>query len=170
MNTDLSLITLLQLIAVQKLSLHYYPSSIWSINRAVSYPKLRSPLPRDLTVVPFSLLDITWGKLHLTLVIASFLVTWITWRKRMNTAEIKQRITQKLNELDADQLTLIDSLLNQITAHLYKTTPEDAEQPDPLASLRNSDFIGCFSGDPNLATDSEEIAHQILSRSGDNHL
>lgn len=26
------------------------------------------------------------------------------------------------------------------------------EEPDPLASLRNSNFIGCFSSDPDLAT------------------
>jgi hypothetical protein len=85
----------------------------------------------------------------------------------MNTAEIKQRITQKLNNLDIDQLTLVENLLNQLTAYLNKATGEEEEQPDPLASLRNSDFIGCFSGDPDLAKNSEEIAHQILSQAGD---
>jgi hypothetical protein len=86
----------------------------------------------------------------------------------MNTAEIKQRITQKLNSLDIDQLALVDNLLNQLTSYLNKiATPKASEQPDPLASLRNSDFIGCFSGDPDLATNSEEIAHQILSQTGD---
>lgn len=85
----------------------------------------------------------------------------------MDTAEIKQRITQKLNDLDIDQLTLVENLLNQLTAYLNKATRKEEEQPDPLASLRNSDFIGCFSGDPDLATNSEEIAHQILSQTGD---
>lgn len=85
----------------------------------------------------------------------------------MNTAEIKQRITQKLNNLDIDQLTLVENLLNQLTAYLNKATRQEEKQPDPLASLRNSDFIGCFSGDPDLATNSEEIAHQILSQTGD---
>jgi hypothetical protein len=82
----------------------------------------------------------------------------------MNTAEIKQRITQKLNGLDIDQLALVDNLLNQLTSYLNKTAIQQSAQPDPLASLRNSDFIGCFSGDPDLATNSEEIAHQILSQ------
>jgi hypothetical protein len=85
----------------------------------------------------------------------------------MNTAEIKQRITQKLNNLDIDQLTLVDNLLNQLTTYLNKTTAKGIEQPDPLASLRNSNFVGCFAGDPDLATNSEEIAHQILSQTGD---
>lgn len=85
----------------------------------------------------------------------------------MNTAEIKQRITQKLNNLDIDQLTLVENLLNQLTAYLNKATQKEEKQPDPLASLRNSDFIGCFSSDRDLATHSEEIAHQILSQAGD---
>ncbi|MGQ9871960.1 hypothetical protein [Leptodesmis sp.] len=83
----------------------------------------------------------------------------------MDTAEIKQKITQKLNDLDIDQLTL--NLLNQLTAYLNKANRKEEKQPDPLASLRNSDFIGCFSGDPNLATNSEEIARQILSQTED---
>jgi hypothetical protein len=87
----------------------------------------------------------------------------------MNTAEIKQSITQKLNKLDIDQLFLVDNLLNQLTSYLNQTSTQRAsELPDPLASLRNSDFVGCFSGDPDLATHSEEIAHQILSQTG-NH-
>jgi hypothetical protein len=86
----------------------------------------------------------------------------------MNSAEIKQRITQKLNSLNTDQLALVDNLLSQLTVYLNKTPTTDAEQPDPLASLRNSDFIGCFSDDPNLASNSEAIAHQILSQSRDN--
>jgi hypothetical protein len=85
----------------------------------------------------------------------------------LNTTEIKQRITQKLNNLDIDQLTLVENLLNQLTAYLGRTTGKEEKQSDPLASLRNSDFIGCFSGDPDLATNSEEIGHQILTQSGD---
>ncbi len=85
----------------------------------------------------------------------------------MDTAEIKQRITQKLNNLDIDQLTLVENLLNQLTAYLNKATRKEEKQSDPLASLRNSDFIGCFSSDPDLATNSEEIAHQVLSQTGD---
>lgn len=85
----------------------------------------------------------------------------------MNTADIQQRITQKLNNLDIDQLTLVENLLDQLTAYLNKATRKE-EDSDPLASLCNSDFIGCFSDDPDLATNSEEIAHQILSQTGNN--
>jgi len=70
----------------------------------------------------------------------------------VNTAEIKHRITQKLNNLDIDQLTLIENFLNQLTTYLSKDIKKEDKQIDPLANLRNSDFIGCFSGDPDLAT------------------
>jgi hypothetical protein len=85
----------------------------------------------------------------------------------MNPAEIKQSITQKLSNLDIDQLTLVDNLLNQLTVYLGKAPRQDEQPADPLASLRNSDFIGCFSGDPDLATNSEAIAHQIFAKAGD---
>jgi hypothetical protein len=86
----------------------------------------------------------------------------------MNTADIRQRITQKLNNLDFDQLTLVESFLNQFTAYLGKAFRREGKQPDPLANLRNSDFIGCFSDEPDLATNSEEIVHRILSQTGEN--
>jgi hypothetical protein len=35
---------------------------------------------------------------------------------------------------------------------------------DPLAQLRNSDFIGCFEDDPDLAEKSEKITRDIITR------
>ncbi|OUC15163.1 MAG: hypothetical protein B0A82_08425 [Alkalinema sp. CACIAM 70d] len=84
----------------------------------------------------------------------------------MDATSIKQRITQKLNNLDIAQLTLVDNLLTQLTAYL-NPTQSTTETADPLASLRNSDFIGCIADDPDLAANSEEIAHQILSQTQD---
>lgn len=85
----------------------------------------------------------------------------------MTATELKQKIAQKLNSLDIEQLTLIDNLLSQLTSYLKKTTSPSETNHDPLASLRNSDFIGCFEDDPNLATNSEAIGHEILSRKGE---
>ncbi|MFN9734946.1 MAG: hypothetical protein ACK544_13670 [Microcystis sp.] len=88
----------------------------------------------------------------------------------MNNIEIKQKINKKLDLLNTEELTLIDNLLNQITSFLKIKTPLDIsskdnfENEDPLADLRNSDFIGCFSGEPDLAEKAEEIAQGILSR------
>ena len=75
----------------------------------------------------------------------------------MNNIEIKQKINKKLDLLNPEELTLIDNLLNQITSFLKIKTPLDIsskdnfENEDPLADLRNSDFLGCFSGEPDLA-------------------
>jgi len=88
----------------------------------------------------------------------------------MNNIEIKQKINKKLDLLNTEELTLIDNLLNQITSFLKIKTPLDIsskdnfENEDPLADLRNSDFIGCFSGEPDLAEKAAAIAQGILSR------
>lgn len=88
----------------------------------------------------------------------------------MQSTEIKQRITQKLDNLNSEQLVLVEKLLTEITA--YFQTDESLEikeaitanEDDPLAQLRNSDFIGCFEDEPYLAEKSEEIAQEIISK------
>ena len=88
----------------------------------------------------------------------------------MNNIEIKQKINEKLDLLNTEELTLIDNLLNQITSFITtkKTlnipAKDGLDNEDPLADLRNSDFIGCFADKPDLAAKSEEIAQGILSR------
>ena len=88
----------------------------------------------------------------------------------MNNIESQQRINKKLALLNTEELTLIDNLFNQITSFLKIKTPLDIsskdnfENEDPLADLRNSDFLGCFSGEPDLAEKAAEIAQGILSR------
>jgi adenosyl cobinamide kinase/adenosyl cobinamide phosphate guanylyltransferase len=76
----------------------------------------------------------------------------------MTNLELKQKIAQKLDELNTEELTLVDNLLNQITNYLKtQQSPNNANNEYPLAVLRNSDFIGCFSGEPDLAEKSVEI-------------
>ncbi|MCZ8357912.1 MAG: hypothetical protein O9350_08625 [Microcystis sp. LE19-388.1G] len=88
----------------------------------------------------------------------------------MNNIESQQRINKKLALLNTEELTLIDNLFNQITSFLKIKTPLDISSKDnfeneaPLADLRNSDFIGCFSGEPDLAEKAAAIAQGILSR------
>jgi hypothetical protein len=36
----------------------------------------------------------------------------------MNNLELKQKINQKLDQLNPEELTLVDNLLNQITSYL----------------------------------------------------
>jgi hypothetical protein len=87
----------------------------------------------------------------------------------MESTDIKQRITKTLDKLNSEQLTLVEKLLKEITMYFKtnKTLDIASEDPknndDPLAQLRNSDFIGCFADEPDLAEKSEEIAQAILS-------
>ncbi len=88
----------------------------------------------------------------------------------MQSTEIKQRITQKLDNLNPEQLVLVEKLLTEITAYfqtdksLEITESITENEDDPLAQLRNSDFLGCFDDEPDLAEKSEEIAQEIISQ------
>lgn len=53
--------------------------------------------------------------------------------------------------------------LKEMAGSISLENPENSENNDPLAELRNSDFIGCFSDEPNLAEKSEQI-NQNLSK------
>jgi hypothetical protein len=92
----------------------------------------------------------------------------------MTNLELKQQIAQKLDNLNTEELALVDNLLNQITSYLKSKTsldtsvPDNSDNDDPLAALRNSDFIGCFAGESDLAAKSEEIVHSILSQKDSN--
>jgi hypothetical protein len=88
----------------------------------------------------------------------------------MTNTEIKQRITANLNNLNTEELILVEKILTEITSYFQSNqitiTLDKSHQnnDDPLAKLRNSDFIGCIEDEPNLAEKSEAIAHQILSQ------
>jgi hypothetical protein len=81
----------------------------------------------------------------------------------MEMSEIKQRISTTLDHLSLEQLILVDNLLQVISNEAnFSAIPDD--ENDPLAKLRNSDFIGCFEDDYDLSVKSEEIAQEILSK------
>lgn len=91
----------------------------------------------------------------------------------MNNPNIKQRITETLNQLSPEKLVLVEKAVQEIIANLPskqsgKISSQATHGNDILAELRNSDFIGCFSDDSDLAENSEKIAHKILSKNQSN--
>ena len=87
----------------------------------------------------------------------------------MTETEIREKIQNKLNELDFKELVFVDKLLSNITDDLQeiKQTLKVNNQHlkvDPLPSLKDSDFIGCFVDEPDLSEKSEQLAQLILSQ------
>ena len=87
----------------------------------------------------------------------------------MTEIEIREKIQNKLNELDFQELVFVDKLLSNITGDLQeiKQTLKVNNQHlkvDPLPSLKDSDFIGCFVDEPDLSEKSEQLAQLILSQ------
>lgn len=85
----------------------------------------------------------------------------------MDKIKLKQEIEQNLSQISFDNLKIIADFVEFIKQkqEIVKTniSPTIKNNQDPLAELRNSDFIGCFSGETNLAENSEEIAKTILA-------
>jgi hypothetical protein len=86
----------------------------------------------------------------------------------MNAIDLRQQIDQKLANLTIEELALVDKLL--LDLKLYFQSPSRGRviqtppvEDDPLALLRDSDFVGCFSGSPDLAEKSEEIVGEIFN-------
>jgi transcription initiation factor TFIIIB Brf1 subunit/transcription initiation factor TFIIB len=71
-----------------------------------------------------------------------------------------EKAISKLSELSEAEQEKITSLI-MITIE-NKTINNNNN--DPLAELKNSDFIGSFSDDLNLAEKSEQIAQDIMSK------
>lgn len=87
----------------------------------------------------------------------------------MTETQIREKIQNKLNELDFQELVFVDKLLSNVTAYLQKTkqTLKVSNQHlnvDSLPSLKDSDFIGCFVDEPDLSEKSEQLAQLILSQ------
>ena len=86
-------------------------------------------------------------------------------------------ITIHLEDEQAHKLEYIQQQTNQDPATLLNPTLTQAIdtydqqiralQPDPLAQLKQSKFIGCFSGDPDLASKSEERFQEIMNEKYD---
>jgi hypothetical protein len=71
-------------------------------------------------------------------------------------------IQQQTNQ---DPATLLNRPLTQAINTYYQQIR--ASQPDALTQLRQSKFIGCFSGDPDLASKSEERFQSIMNEKYD---
>lgn len=86
----------------------------------------------------------------------------------MNSTKLKQEIEQNLSQISPDNLKIVAEFVEFIKQkqETIKTniSPTLKNYEDPLAELRNSDFIGCFSGESDLAEKSEEIAKAILTQ------
>jgi hypothetical protein len=67
-----------------------------------------------------------------------------------------------------DIAVVIERAIDQCYEQLQQSDePQQLPDPDPLAKLRNSAFIGCFKGASDLATRSEEIFREIMDEKYD---
>ncbi|QDZ41317.1 hypothetical protein FRE64_16040 [Euhalothece natronophila Z-M001] len=87
----------------------------------------------------------------------------------MKSTEIKQRIAQSLDQLNPEKLIVVEKVVREFATYfnsepLVESSSENNEQYDPLARLRNSDFICCFGDDSDLAEKSEKVAWEFLSK------
>jgi len=64
---------------------------------------------------------------------------------------------QKLEKAISKLSELSESEQEAMAQMIMKTFENNDGDDDPLAELRNSDFIGCFSDDRNLAKNSEQL-------------
>ncbi len=81
--------------------------------------------------------------------------------------ELLERVIAQLKVLPADEQ---DAIASRVLAELEneqagKVTFTD--NPDPLAKLKQSKFIGCFDDEPNLAANSESNFNEIMNRKYD---
>jgi hypothetical protein len=71
--------------------------------------------------------------------------------------ELLEHVMAKLKVLPADEQ---DAIASHFLAELENEKAGNVrfiDNPDPLAKLKQSKFIGCFDGEPNLATNSERF-------------
>jgi len=100
--------------------------------------------------------------LHLNLAPTNTATMDITIHLEDEQAHKLKYIQQQTNQ---DPATLLNRTLTQAIDTYYQQIR--SSQPDPLAQLRQSKFIGCFSGDPDLATNSEERFQAIMNEKYD---
>jgi hypothetical protein len=86
-------------------------------------------------------------------------------------------ITIHIEDEQARKLEYIQQQTNQdVATFLHRPLTEaidtyyqqiQSSNPDPLAQLRQSKFIGCFSGSPDLAANSEANFQAIMNEKYD---
>jgi len=74
--------------------------------------------------------------------------------------QLDEEYTQKLayiqQETDQDTVEVIKSSIDLHYQQLQQ------QKTDPLAKLKQSKFIGCFKGEPDLAANSQSILRSML--------
>ncbi|MGY6529503.1 MAG: hypothetical protein ACXITR_06195 [Cyanobacterium sp.] len=73
-----------------------------------------------------------------------------------------QQAMVRLSLLSEDEQKKIAEMI-LITIDKQENTTKINKNDDPLAELRNSNFIGCFSDEPDLAQKSEQISQEIIT-------
>jgi len=92
----------------------------------------------------------------------------------MDHTTLKQKIIKSLDQLNSEQLAFLEKVVREITTYLNSEQQVEVSkkitqnEKDPLAQLRNSDFIGCFDDTPDLAEKSEVLAREIWSKNETN--
>ncbi len=71
--------------------------------------------------------------------------------------ELLDHVMAKLKVLPADEQDAIASRFLDDLENKQAGKVTFTNNPDPLAKLRQSKFIGCFEGEPNLAANSERF-------------
>jgi len=71
--------------------------------------------------------------------------------------ELLESVMAKLKVLPADEQDAIASRFLAELEHEQAGKVTFADKPDPLAQLKQSKFIGCFDGEPNLAANIERF-------------
>ena len=81
----------------------------------------------------------------------------------MTFLELRQQIDRTLETFTAEELILANQLLETLKAYFESTKSLGSSNidRDPLEGLRNSDFVGCFSAESDLAQNSKAILQTL---------
>jgi hypothetical protein len=87
----------------------------------------------------------------------------------MSATQLRQKIVEQLDTLSLEELVFIDKLIVDLksyfqTKQVLKIDKNVPEPEDPLALWRDSDFVGSFEAEPDLAAQSEQILQTLLTQ------
>ncbi|MBI4781848.1 MAG: hypothetical protein HY785_11075 [Oscillatoriophycideae cyanobacterium NC_groundwater_1537_Pr4_S-0.65um_50_18] len=81
--------------------------------------------------------------------------------------ERADKLAQIQQQTQQDATELIDRMVSEAIDHYYQQIQPPAT--DPLAKLKQSKFIGCFQGSPDLSTNSKAYFHEIMQEKFPQH-
>ncbi len=76
--------------------------------------------------------------------------------------ERASKLAQIQQQTQQDTAELIDRMVSEAIDRYYQQIQPPAA--DPLAKLKQSKFIGCFQGPPDLSTNSKAYFHDIMQK------